>query len=125
TNRYIDLKPVLADLAEQNDMVCYAFGDWREDGADNDRFSSDWVVLQRKFDRFMIETAGGATKLKSGFSGSLPLEQQIDLKVKYSLTRSDERVDISRWIEPEATGDHIWTDRYSNLLRVMDWRSGF
>jgi hypothetical protein len=125
TNRYIDLRPVLADLAEQNDMVCYAFGDWGEDGADNDRFSSDWVVLQRKFDRFRIATPDGAVKIKPGFSGSLPLTQQIDLNVRYVLTRNDGRVTESHWLLPEATGEHIWTDRYSNLLRVMDWRSGF
>ena len=23
-----------------------------------------------------------------------------------------------------VTGEHVWTDRYSNLLRVMNWKTG-
>lgn len=48
TNRYVDIQPVLADLAASRGLGCYSFAVGGSDGPD--RYPSDWVVLQRPED---------------------------------------------------------------------------
>ena len=44
TNRYVDLRPVLADLARSRDLVCMSFPP--EEVAR--KYHAEWVVLQRR-----------------------------------------------------------------------------
>jgi hypothetical protein len=97
TNRYVDIRPVLADLARSRDLVCLAFGDWG-DKENPTSFGSDWVVMQRRL------PASGPTG--STFNGGL---------------RLDRRDNFPHWDVPEGLGGRIWTDDYSNLLRVLHW----
>jgi hypothetical protein len=85
TNRYVDIKPVLADIADSRGLSALQFGDSTS--------GSDWVVLQRK------EFAGD----RPAANGGPPLRQRFD----------------ERWQAPKGLGGPIWTDKYSNLLRVL------
>jgi spermidine synthase len=85
SNRYLDLAPVLANIAQALGLASL-----RQYDSDSDtqlgKTSSDWVLLTRKREYF----------------GKL--------------------ADDDRWkpLEPNpAVG--VWTDDYSNLLRVFDW----
>jgi hypothetical protein len=93
TNRYVDIRPVLADLAAKKDLLCLTYGDY-DDGIP-DKFGSDWVILQRK-------TPSDAP----GYNGGLPLYR---------------RLDMLKWTAPPRTGGRVWTDDYSNLWQVLNW----
>jgi hypothetical protein len=86
SNRYLDLQPVLANLAQ--DLQLAGLRQYDEDDGYPGKAKSDWVILARQ---------------PKAFS---------------SLAED------SRWKAVEgkpAVG--IWTDDYSNLLSVFDWKS--
>lgn len=93
TNRYVDIRPVLADLAEAKGLTCLHYGD--ESEGVFDKYGSDWVVMQRK------EFAG----TQAAANGGPPLSRRLD----------------ERWRPPQGLGGPVWTDKYSNLLRVLLW----
>ena len=70
------------------------------DGADGipDKFGSDWVVLQR---RDLSE--------EKPYTGLRPLPKLLNM---------------TRWRQPPRDPGPVWTDSYSNLLRVIYWRQG-
>jgi hypothetical protein len=85
SNRYVDLEPVLGNLAKARGLA----GMIQKDGANNaGKSSSSWVVLARRRADF----------------GKL--------------------ADDERW-QPLATRPdlRLWTDDYSNLLSIFQWRS--
>jgi hypothetical protein len=89
-NRYLDLEPVLANLAEATGLCALAA---KDEGDRNERYGTHWVVFARKPEDF----------------GRLP-----------QMTRDDG----SNWFE-ELKGDErvgVWTDDFSNLIRVFRWR---
>ena len=99
TNRYVDIRPVLADIAKAKGLTCVYYGDSYTDEHGNevpDKYASDWVVMQRQ----------EVTKTRPAVNGGPPL---------------DERLNMKRWQPVPATGGPMWTDNYSNLLRVMSW----
>ena len=53
-----------------------------------------------------------------GAQASQPmLRQNIDARTANFLNESV----VNKAIK---SGEHVWTDRYSNLLRVMNWKTG-
>lgn len=94
TNRYVDLHGVLANIADHHDLIALQFGDGPENVPD--KFGSDWVVLQRR-------------NLPEGkpYTGLRPLPNLLDMQ---------------RWRQPPRDPSPVWTDAYSNLLRVIYWR---
>ena len=70
----------------------------RKEGAEiPDKFASDWVVIQRK----------DYAKGRGTVNGGPTLEQ---------------RVSMDLWEPAEVFDGPMWTDKYSNLLRVMVWK---
>lgn len=109
TNRYVDLRPVLADLAAEKNLLCLYYGD-HDDSTHQDKFGSDWVVLQRQPYATLKtkEEVDGYMLAHPDFSGPLPLVQGLNLE---------------NWDMLPAQGRPIWTDAYSNLFRAMNlWR---
>jgi len=102
TNRYVDIRPVLADLAASRDMVCY----YRGNGSDGTptMYASDWVVLQKR-----EIGVGPASKRPIPYNGSLPLKDRLPIDGE------------NAWQILEPPGFPLWTDAYSNLLRVIAW----
>lgn len=64
TNKYVDITPVLADLAKAKNLECLAYGDYDE--GIPDKFGSDWVVMRRK---------GPAA------NGGLPLAERLNMEL--------------------------------------------
>lgn len=132
SNRYLNLEPVLANLAEALDLVGYVQAD-NESGIPG-KASSHWVVLSRKeyppnrlvhHDRWeqwqeernwdqqerllvlltLLPDQGGLVHAQSSIGVSL--FEQLQAPWHKLKTRAD-------------VG--IWSDDYSNLLRVFDWK---
>ncbi len=99
TNRYVNLPPVLGKIAQEKNLTCLYYGDFGKDDDGNevaDKFGSDWVVMQRK----------NYAKPGSVPSGGPPLDQRRQIK---------------DWQPAEILDGPMWTDSYSNLLRVFHW----
>ncbi len=99
TNRYVDIRPVLGKIAEEKGLVCLNYGDYHTDAHGNevpDKFGSDWLVMQRK----------DFTRGRRAVNGGPPL---------------DIRLNKQRWETAPVLDGPMWTDNYSNLLRVMSW----
>ncbi|MFO0967002.1 MAG: hypothetical protein U0793_15650 [Gemmataceae bacterium] len=93
TNRYVDLTSVLADIAHDRRLNCFWYGNSGDDTPN--KYPSDWVVLQRKdFDQKA--------------TGRQPLADRL-------------RAAKAEWRIPRPSGYPAWTDRFSNLLRVIQW----
>jgi hypothetical protein len=97
-NRYIDFKPVLGNLAKATGleaMVAADSGDRK-----NDRYGSVWVVMARNREAF--GSLVGATREEGDDRGK-------------------------PWFEPlppePGGGVGVWTDDYSNILRVFNWQA--
>ena len=101
TNRYVDIRPVLADLAASRNMVCYYLGN-SSDGTPN-KYASDWVVLQHR--DFNVDAKTGHP---IPYSGSRPLVDRLP-------------TGENAWQSLAPPGYPLWTDAYSNLLRVIHW----
>jgi hypothetical protein len=110
TNRYLDLRPVLANLAEKAGLVgCYQED---EDTSPPGKNHSVWAVLARQkedLDRLWI-------------SGDAPIERNapsLDAKV---LKHEEQRGAEPRWrpLKPDPQVG-LWTDDYVPLLRVFSW----
>jgi hypothetical protein len=99
TNRYVELNGVLRDLADELDLTCYYCGAYQNKNVPL-LTGSDWVVLQRR----------NWEPKKTG-AGQMP-----------GYVLPPPIVDEVNWVIPDNRGGPIWTDNYSNLLRVMRWR---
>jgi hypothetical protein len=110
SNRYLDLRPVLANLAREEKLTGYAYADDREKSnapSQTGRFPSTWVALARKpehLDRLLRQPAWGeiqptlkSATLLAGF-----------VKAPWEALKPDPKVGV-------------WTDDYSNLLSVFNW----
>ncbi len=122
TNRYVDLKPVLGDLARRKGLVCVYYGDDGE--ADADASASDWVVLARKASDVtrppLAYAAVAAYSPSSGFPAALPWVG-LSYCARGRWPSLDSRVDPELWEPVPPSGARVWTDDYSNLLGVMSW----
>jgi len=66
------------------------------------------------------------------YTGSPPLSERLEDKriqeqlkpIYLALGRTDlvDRVDLFRWMPAPTDPGPMWTDSYSNLLRVIHWR---
>jgi hypothetical protein len=74
TNRYVDLAPILADVARAHDLVCLYQGDYYDERVP-DKFASDWVIMfpkknkQQQVQEAMFMLQGGPGL---GVAGSVP-----------------------------------------------------
>ncbi|MFO0865872.1 MAG: hypothetical protein U0744_14685 [Gemmataceae bacterium] len=103
TNRYVDIKPVLRDLADELDLETLASAEYRSAEVP-EKYGTDFVVLRRR----------NPEKLGIPFNGGPALGERLPLDL-------DREIERRRWSEPGKLGGPLWTDRYSNLLRVMTW----
>ncbi len=92
TNRYVQIPPVLARIAEELNLECLWCPDYGNDHMP-EKYGADWVALRRRGD----------------FSnGGPPLHDRL-------------QVSPERWQRAEPFPGRAWTDSYSNLLSVMRW----
>jgi len=103
TNKYVDIRSVLRDLADKLDLETLASEEYRSTEIP-EKYSTDFVVLRRK----------NPAALGIPFCGGPPLRERLPLDLDLPESRR-------RWKEPINLGGPLWTDRYSNLLRVMTW----
>ncbi len=145
SNRYLDLKPVLYNLAQNQDPPLSAV--YQSDDREVDprstallgKTSSTWVVLSRRKERLekLLDLNDWEDQRKEILSTLLPLSMLPDngtgLAGQALLMRNllDEAVckRPSQWrpLEPESDWPDlktvgVWTDDYSNLLSVFSWR---
>jgi hypothetical protein len=125
TNRYVRIEGVLASIAQELGLECLKCSDWgyrSESYPDNtnhpDRFSADWVIMQRKIDK------------KTYQNGGLPIRDRLEESRKRlmwngkpALNANGEEMIEERWHKVEPLPGPAWTDGYSNMLnpRVMPW----
>ncbi len=122
TNRYVNLTPMLADLAHERDLLCLYHGDDAE-GIEA-KFPSDWVVVAKKrTDRTAI-----ATEAMHAFGAAVPLGgpaavpwATVGRAARMDLHPLLLKLDWSLWKSPKRGHKRIWTDDYSNLLSVLNW----
>jgi hypothetical protein len=98
SNRHLDLRPVLANIAESLGLACIREADKGDD--EIDKSPSDWVLLAPKESNF----------------GKL----QEDISAYWD--DDDDPVDNKRWrrlpVNPKVG---LWTDDFSNILSVFMW----
>jgi hypothetical protein len=105
-NRYLDLEPVLGNLAEALGLEGYSSGGPNESSQSDEmvsrtayRYANHWVVLARK-----------------GPKGSTSPQLQ-------PLISQEPNEGTPKWEELQTNPSlGLWTDDYSNLLRVYSWR---
>ena len=133
SNRYLDLEPVLGNLAADRRLV----GAIEHDGVTGipGKAASSWVVLARRektLDRLVHEgrwkewqaensweTGQEALRLLTAFpdtGGIVHSQAVIYLALFEHLNAPWRRLKV----RPEVG---VWTDDYSNLLRVFDWKN--
>jgi hypothetical protein len=132
SNRYLDLDPVLGNLAAEVGLVGYI-----ENDRENDipgKASSSWVVLARQqgtLDRLVHEdrwkqwqtehgwaASGEALQMLSAIpdaSGGIQTQAAAGLALLEGLKAPWRKLKV----RPEVG---VWTDDYSNLLRVFEWK---
>jgi hypothetical protein len=110
SNRYLDLRPVLANLAQEEKLTGYAYADDREKSsapAQTGRFPSTWVALARKpehLDRLLRQPAWG--EIQPALKSATLLAGFV--KAPWEALKPDPKVGV-------------WTDDFSNLLSVFNW----
>jgi hypothetical protein len=124
TNRYVRIEGVLASIARELELDCLKCSDWGyrpESYPDNtnhpDRFSADWVIMQRKIDKNTYQ------------NGGLPIGDRLEESRKRLMwngkpaLKANEEIIEERWHKVDALPGPAWTDGYSNMLnpRVMPW----
>lgn len=127
SNRYLDLKPVLANLARAESLKTLYFSD--DDEAEAGKARSTWVVLaknQQALSRLLTKENlkpiqaewDKPLKMLSGISWEQgPGPGSFALMLLGALKNTD-----APW-EPVKTRDDVgvWSDDYSNLLSVFMW----
>lgn len=132
SNRYLDLEPVLGNLAEK--LGLHGLIEYDSEGHFPGKASSSWVILSRHestLDRLLHEgrwqqwqaehgwtILQGAMQILSGLpdaGGSVHANGMFHLMLLEHLEAPWHKLKT----RPEVG---IWTDDYSNLLRVFDWK---
>jgi spermidine synthase len=142
SNRYLDLRPVLYNLAQERHLAAVYQSDDREvdprSTAMLGKSSSTWVVLARK--KHYLDGLRALNewedKRKDVWAELMPLslwpDPGLGMSGQAMLVRNllDEAISRrpSKWkeLEPDVTWPDlakvgVWTDDYSNLLSVFDW----
>jgi hypothetical protein len=135
SNRYLDLRPVLLNLAKERGLsAVYQSDNWEE--AFPGKSASTWVMLARKSEyldglRALNEWEDQREELRMQLlpvvlwpnnalttSGML-LFQLLDEEVCKRPAKWEELQPDKNWPDLRKVG--VWTDDYSNLLSVFDW----
>jgi hypothetical protein len=123
TNRYVDLKRPLANVAEANGLRCFYGGDWPTKNPD--RFAADWVVmLKPRAPRALAAEAGtlaGQLFAGAGARGPavVPWAPMVE-STQFDIAPWLRRLNLpENWEELSPNDDRLWTDDYSNLLSVL------
>jgi hypothetical protein len=130
TNRYVNLEPVLADLAKEFDLVCLYQGD-KYDKKLPDKFASDWVIMfpkkkheQKVGEALLMLQGGPGLGMASVPWAALARTPQFDwpdpLATRLYLNAS-EHERVGQWTIAEPGGHPPWTDHFSDLIRAMRW----
>jgi hypothetical protein len=106
TNRYVDLKPVLAKLAADAGLVAYFSIGERDDPSG--KAPSTWVAMARDGQHIARVTAQPRVSAAA--------------TARPTLSEAAGAQPTGRWLPLTATNGHgLWTDDYSNLLSVFNW----
>jgi hypothetical protein len=117
TNRYVNLPPVLADVAAELDLVCLKQGD-DYDKRIPDKFGSDWVILFRKRDpKDLAGQVGVVGALQPSLVPGVP-GLACSLIPGQNLPS---QLDPEKWRAPRPSGRPVWRDRYQDLMRAISW----
>jgi hypothetical protein len=132
SNRYLDLEPVLGNLAADAGLVGFVQHDWESEIPG--KTASSWVILARQEDalcRLVHEGRWDEWQAEHGWAagreavqvacafpdvgGELRASAAVYLGVFEQLRAPWRRLKV----RPEVD---VWSDDYSNLLSVIDWR---
>ena len=94
TNRYVDLPPVLARIAEELHLECLHCPDYTSNDIP-EKYGADWAALRRRDKTPGVYTGGGPS-----------LYDRL-------------HVTEDRWHKVAPFPGRAWTDKYSNLLSVL------
>ncbi|HZU34593.1 MAG TPA: hypothetical protein VFA18_01720, partial [Gemmataceae bacterium] len=135
SNRYLDLEPVLGNLAAERGLVGYI----ENDNASGilGKTASSWVVLTRKesksvLDRLVHEDHWEQWQAEHGWKESSEALQLLSafpdaegcLRAQQAVCQSLYQGLRAPWRKLKTRQDMgVWTDDYSNLLRVFDWKN--
>jgi SAM-dependent methyltransferase len=132
SNRYLDLEPVLGNLAAEVGLTGFLESD--AESAIPGKASSSWVILARQestLNRLLHEGRWGQWKAASGATVFEEVLQMLfnlpnadggahALSAAYLAIAENLQAPWHRLqVRPEVG---VWTDDYSNLLRVFDWK---
>jgi hypothetical protein len=110
SNRYLDMTPVLADVAQALGLAVMHSQDPAPDGYelghDRSHFSSEWVMLARKKEYL------ARLKPPSGYD---EIVQEVIVKKPYMKHLANQPF----WDVPKATGKYAWTDQSRHPLRGL------
>lgn len=127
TNRYVDIRPVLADLADSRGMDCYYFGNTADKHGAPDKYPADWVVLQKRHHDWDEKTGTSIP-----YSGSGPLWRRLVTEAGPPVpgavvgalalfAGTPQPWEQGVWERLRPPGRRLWTDSFSNLLSVIEW----
>jgi hypothetical protein len=102
SNRYLELKPVAARIAQELGMV--ALHQWDSDANAAGKQTSEWVLVANQ---------------RADFGGLTDRTYEGD-------DDSGNKVTLHRWsdVKPDARSP-LWTDDFSNFLQIMQWKQIF
>ncbi|MCI0463712.1 MAG: fused MFS/spermidine synthase [Gemmataceae bacterium] len=124
TNRYVNLEPVLGDLAHERGLLSLHYGDYPQNIWM--KFSSDWVLIAKKredpkaWSAEAMHQFGAAPAL--GGPGAVPwatIARARSMDVPPLLLKL--HWGQGGWEPSRRLHDRVWTDDYTNLLRVVTW----
>jgi hypothetical protein len=107
SNRYLNLRPVLANFAEKGGLTAYVFSD--DDESIVGKARSSWVAIARypeHLDKLLNEPAW--EKMQPALQSATLLVGHPSIKASWQAIKPNPKVGV-------------WTDDYSNLLSVFDW----
>ncbi|MSQ93598.1 MAG: hypothetical protein EXR98_03475 [Gemmataceae bacterium] len=125
TNRYVRIEGVLAAIARDLDLDCLHCPDWGynterfPDSTDHpDRYSADWIILQRKVNKDTYVDGGAPIRERLEKS-----RKRLDWKGRIMVNSQAKEMIEERWQDVAPLDGPAWTDGYSNLLnpKVMPW----
>ena len=116
TNRFVRIEGVLAGIAKEKGYDCLYCPDFTHAEDHPDRYSADWVVLQRRVNKETYK------------NGSLPITERLQSQrvrlwwngVPVRTESGKERIE-QRWQAVDPLAPPVFTDAHSNLLRIMRW----
>jgi hypothetical protein len=133
SNRYLDLEPVLGNLAAEKGLVGFIENDlW---AGISGKASSSWVVLARReetLNRLVHEGRWGQWQAEHGWVADWKAVQAVSALPDTAGAAHAQAIATlalferlqAPWrrlkVRPEVG---VWTDDYSNLLRVFDWKN--